>query len=248
MAAGTLAGSIIGFIYLLTVAHAKKILIFGIPDFKNENIKMLFAQIPAKVSSGLLTGLNGVVDQFFAAQLVVGSIAALNYGLKIPFFLTSLLVISISNVLLPHFSRSFLNNRKKTFEMLFKSLKIVFAVVSVLVIIGVIFSHDLVALLFERKEFDSEDTNVVGKLQQIFLIYLPFTIAGMIMVNFLTSINKNSIMAYISLVALVLNVILDYIFMQYYGILGIALCTTIVVIVKNTAMFIYIFRLRKVEI
>ncbi len=245
LAVGTLIGAFMSFLYLLWVAFSKKILFFGRPDFQNNNIKLLFAQIPAKVSSGLLTGLNGVVDQFFAAQLVIGSIAALNYGLKIPYFLTGLLVIAISNVLLPHFSRSFLENRKKTFDLLFKTLKIVFGTVTGLALIGVLISHDLVAFLFERKEFDSEDTYVVAQIQQIFLIFLPFSIAGMIMVNFLTSINENAVMAYISFVALILNIILDYIFMQYYGIFGIALCTTVVVILKNLAMFVYILRLKR---
>ena len=125
------------------------------------------------------------------------------------------MVIAITNVLLPHFSRSILENRKKTFDSLFKTLKVVFGTVTVLVIVGVLVSPDLVAFLFERKEFDSEDTYIVARIQQIFLVYLPFTISGMIMVNFLTSINKNAIMAYISFIALILNIILDYIFMQY---------------------------------
>ena len=245
LAAGTLIGAVLGLLYFLVVGLSKKILFFGVPDFQNNNIKILFSQIPAKVSSSLLTGLNSVVDQFFAAQLVIGSIAALNYGLKIPYFLSGLLVIAITNVLLPHFSRSILENRKKTFDSLFKTLKVVFGTVTGLVIVGVLVSHDLVAVLFERKEFDSEDTYIVARLQQVFLIYLPFSIAGMIMVNFLTSINKNAIMAYIAFFALILNIVLDYIFMQYYGILGIAICTTVIFILKNVTMFIYIYRLYK---
>ncbi len=245
LATGTLVGAVFTFLYLLTIALTKNILFVAVPNFQNRNIRMLFAQIPAKISSGVLTGLNSVVDQFFAAQLVIGSIAALNYGLKIPAFLTGLLVIAISNVLLPHFSRSILENRKRTFDLLFKTLKVLFFTVSGLVILGILVSHPIVAILFERKEFTSEDTLKVAQIQQVFLVYLPFAIAGMIMVNFLTSINKNTIMAYISLVALVLNIILDYILMQYYGILGIAICTTVVVILKNLAMFIYIYKLKK---
>ena len=86
LAAGTLIGAVLGLLYFFLVGLSKKILFFGLPDFQNNNIKILFSQIPAKVSASLLTGLNSVVDQFFAAQLVIGSIAALNYGLKILFF------------------------------------------------------------------------------------------------------------------------------------------------------------------
>ena len=50
-------------------------------------------------------------------------------------------------------------------------------------------------------------------------------------------------MAYISLVALVLNVILDYVFMEIYGVFGIALCTTVITVLKSMTMYWYLKRL-----
>ncbi|WKX76461.1 murein biosynthesis integral membrane protein MurJ [Zobellia laminariae] len=248
LALGTLLGSFLSLLYLYIIAVRKKILFFDLPDFQNKNIQILFKQIPAKVSSGLLTGLNPVIDQFFAAQLIIGSIAAINYGLKIPAFFAGLVTIAISNVLLPYFSNSIHNDRKKAFANLFKALKIVFGSVSVLALAGVFWSEEIVSLLFERKEFTSKDSQIVSSIQQVFLIYLPFAISGMLMVNFLTSINKNSIMAYTALVALGINFLLDYILMQYYGILGIAFSTTVVAILKNTFTFFYIYNIKKKEI
>jgi putative peptidoglycan lipid II flippase len=242
LAIGTLVGSLLGLLYLVLVSSYKNILKIALPNLKNKNARLMFSQMPAKVSSGLLTGLNSIVDQFFAAQLIVGSIAAINYGLKIPAFLSGLVVIALTNVLLPHFSKSILEDRKKTFEVLFKILKTIFWSTCFFALIGIIFSDYLVELLFERKEFTSENTIIVSNIQKIFLIYVPFSIAGMVMVNFLTSINKNVIMAYISLGAVILNIILDYILMQYYGVIGIALCTTIVVILKNSILLYYILK------
>jgi len=247
LAIGTLVGSIISFLYVLTLALQKNILKISTPNLQNANAKLMFKQVPAKISSSVATGLNRVVDQFFAAQLIIGSIAAINYGLKIPAFITGLLVISLSGVLLPHFSKSILENREKTFRTLFKILRTIFLGVLVLVIVGILFSEPLVKLLFERKAFTPENTALVASIQKAFLIYLPFSISGMVMVNFLTSVNKNAIMAYISIAALIVNTILDYILMQYYGVVGIAICTTIVVIAKNIAMFLYILRLRSAE-
>src|SRR5690606_41535001 len=61
------------FLFLLGVCIKKNIIKIAAPNLKNKNARLMFQQIPAKVSSGFLTGLNGVVDQFFAAQLIVGS-------------------------------------------------------------------------------------------------------------------------------------------------------------------------------
>lgn len=243
LAIGTLIGSIASFTYLLIVCSFKKIIQISMPDFKNPNARLMFAQVPAKVSSGFLTGMNGVVDQYFAAQLALGSIAAINYGNKMPAFLKGILVIAITNVLLPYFSKMILENRKKTFDNLFKMLKIIFASAGIFAIVGIFLSDFLVALFFERNEFTAEDTKLVANIQKIFLVYIPFAIAAMVIVNFLTSINKNSVMAYVSLGALLLNIVLDYILIQYYGIFGIALCTTIVVILKDVVLIWYTYKL-----
>jgi putative peptidoglycan lipid II flippase len=86
IAVGTLAGSVCQFLFLFSIAAYKKILRLGIPDFSNSNAITMFRQMPAKISSGVLSGVNPLVDQFFSAQLVIGSLTALNYGVKIPSF------------------------------------------------------------------------------------------------------------------------------------------------------------------
>ena len=241
LAVGTLLGSILCFLYYLTLCLSKKVLTLSKPDLKSSNARIMFAQLPAKISSGFLTGMNGVVDQYFAAQLVLGSIAAMNYGKKMPAFLIGLLTIAITNVLLPYFSKLVLNNREKSFKMVFKMMKITFLGGAIFAVLGIIFTDFFVEFFFQRKEFTAKDTDIVSNIQKIFLLYIPFTIAGMINVNFLTSINKNSFMAYVSFGALVLNIILDYVLIQYYGILGIAICTTVVVILKNIVMFYFTY-------
>lgn len=232
LAVGTLTGTLIAFIYLFIVSLAKGIIVLDRPDFKSENIKTMFAQIPAKISSGFLTGLIPVTDQYFAAQLAIGSIAALNYGLKVPTFLTGIIIIALNNVLLPHFSKLVVENEELAFKKLVVILKKIFFVSTIISIITILFSNSIIEFLFERNSFTAEDTIIVSKLQIIFLVYAPFTVAGMVIVSFLTSINKNNFLAFISFIAVILNVILDIIFMKVYGIYGIALCTTCVVIIR----------------
>jgi len=245
LAWGTTLGAFASCAYLLVVAYHKKLIILEKPDYQNTNIKIAFQQLPAKISSGLLTALNSVVDQFFAAQLVIGSIAALQYGLKIPAFLSSLLLIAMGNVLLPYFTKLVLTNKKLAFENLFKNIKWVFIGLVIITVLGILLSDFIVTLLYQRKEFTAEDAQVVSTIQKIFLAYIPFKITGMIMVNFATSINKNSIMAYISLAALVLNLILDYIFIDLYGVFGIALCTTVITVLKSITMYQYLKKISR---
>jgi putative peptidoglycan lipid II flippase len=248
LAVGMLLGSIGQFLFLLFIALKKGIIKIAKPDFSSKNAKTMFKQVPAKVSSGFLTGLIPVTDQYFAAQLVVGSIAALNFGIKIPAFFSTILIIALGNVLLPYFSKLTLDSPKEAFKNLYQIIKWTFIVLLTMMIITSLFSSEIVSILFERNNFSPEDTNIVSQIQIVFLIGVPFAICGNLFVKFLTSINKNAFMAYVSLGAMILNIILDFVFMKFYGILGIAICTTIIQIIKIVVFYYYTDKQKRIMI
>ncbi|GGD10033.1 murein biosynthesis integral membrane protein MurJ [Hyunsoonleella pacifica] len=240
-----LLGTLLEFILILLISFIKKIIKLSKPNFNSPDIKIMLKQVPAKVLSGFLTGLIPVTDQYFAAKLAIGSIAALNYGLKIPAFLTSILIISMGKVLLPHFSKLVIEDKKLAFDKLFFALKRLFIATSIAAVCIIVISPWLIEFLFERGEFTSKNTDIVSYLQIIFLVYAPFTVCGMVIVNFLTSINENNFMAKVAFIAVILNLVLDFIFMKYFGVFGIALCTTTVFIVRAIILYRYTLKLKK---
>lgn len=248
LAFGMFLGSIVEFIFLLTVSVFKKIIVLNKPDFSSHNAKVMIKQVPAKVSSGFLTGLIPVTDQYFAAQLAVGSIAALNYGLKVPAFFTTITIMAFGNVLLPYFSKLTIDNAKDSFNQLFRLIKWVLISVLILMIILSVFSEYIISLLFERNNFTQADTNIVYRIQIIFLLGVPFAICGNLFVKFLTSINKNAFMAYVSLGSMLLNIVLDIILMKYYGVFGIAICTTVIHIIKIGVFYTYTHKQKKIMV
>lgn len=245
LAIGMLIGSILEFTFLALIAKSKKIIQISKPDFKTAGTKLMFNQLPAKVSSGFLSGLIPITDQYFAAQLVVGSIAALNYALKIPAFFTAIAVLALSRVLLPHFSKLIANNKHEASKQLNRMLKFVFISLVLVIIPIIVFSENIVSFIFERNEFTSQDSLLVSELQIFLLIGAPFYICDNIIVQFLTSLNKNAFMAYVSFGSMLLNIILDYIFLKLYGIYGIVLCTTTLYIVRSLVLFSYANKQKK---
>ena len=239
LAIGMLIGAILEFLFLVIVAKYKNIIHISKPDFKAEGTKLMFNQLPAKVSSGFLSGLIPITDQFFAAQLIVGSIAALNYALKIPAFFTAIAVLALSRVLLPHFSKLIAENKEEASKQLNKVLKFVFITLIFIIVPIMLFSDTIVQLIFERNEFSSGDTLLVSKLQVILLVGAPFYICDNIIVQYLTSLNKNAFMAYVSLGSMLLNIVLDYLFMMWYGIYGLVLCTTSIYIIRSLVLYTY---------
>lgn len=245
LAIGTLVGSILGFIFVAFIALNRKLIQLHKPDFNSSGVKTLFVQLPAKLSSSLLVGINPFVDQYFSAQLVIGSIAALNYGIKIPAFAIGIVGIAVGNVILPYFSKQAVEDLSKTFTKLQSMLKQLIVFSLIITIILFVFSSTIISLFFERDAFTSSDTVIVSGIQQMYLLQIPSYITGLIMVKFLTSINKNNFMVLTSVISLILNITLNYILIEQLGVYGLALATSIVSLVNSVILYLYIYQLKK---
>lgn len=242
---GMLIGSIAQFLFLLVVAFRKKILRLGRIDFANNNIVLMLKQVPAKIASSLISGVNPIVDQFFSAQLIIGSITALNYGIKIPVFIIGIIGIALGNVLLPYFSKSSVENKIETFNKLNNILKYILWTSFAIVLVILFLSSPIISVLFERGAFDHADTLKVSKIQQMYALQIPFYITGVVMVKYLTSINKNVFMVYASVLSLILNIILNSILIKYMEVFGLALATSIVSVINSLVLYAYIRHLNK---
>ena len=247
LAIGMLTGSIVAFLYLLILCVHNKEIFLG-PPVVNKNTRIMIAQLPPKITSGLLSCSNSFVEKFFAAQLIAGSIAALNYGSKIPAFAVGMLILPLGSVLLPHFARSMNDDLLKTYKQLFKILKWVFFSSLCLCVLGMFVSNDLVRILFERKEFTANDTLIVANIQKIGLLYIPFYLNTLICVKFLTAINKNKFMAWTSLWNLGLNLLLNAVLIKYWGIYGLAMSTTIMYIVSSIIYVGFTYKQYKIAV
>lgn len=238
LALGTLAGSTLSFSILLFFTIKYKDLSLSRPVLNN-NVKLMIRQLPAKVSASFLSAINNYVDQFFAAQLIAGSITAISYGIRIPYFGIAIVTMALGSVLLPHFSRMVNEDVKSAYKHLFKTLKVVFISSSIFVIIAIFMSDWLIEVLFERGKFTHDDTLKVSLIQKIIFVHVPFYLCTLIIVKFLTSINKNSFMAWISLANLIINLVLNIIFVKFYGVYGLAVSTSLVLIISSCFYFWY---------
>lgn len=245
LAIGTLIGSFLDFAFISTVAYNKNLINLQKPDFISNNIKTLFSQLPAKVSSSLLVGINPFVDQYFSAQLVIGSIAALNYGIKIPAFAIGIVGIAVGNVILPYFSKLAVEDILESFKKLQSILGNLILLSAIITFLLFIASSPIIRLFYERDAFTSSDTLIVSKIQQMYVLQIPFYITGLVMVKFLTSINKNNFMVLTSIISLILNICLNYLLIKQLGVYGLALATSIVSFVNSLILYLYIHHLKK---
>ncbi len=248
LAVGTLAGSIVSFLIALFFVLNKNILKIGKPNFHSVNIIEMLKQFPSKITAGLLIGVNPIVDQYFSAQLVIGSIAALNYGIKVPAIIITVFTIAIGNVLLPYFSNFAAEDKKLVYDKLIQTLKYIIVISILIVIVLVLISTPVISILFERDSFTSADTVIVSRIQQMYLLQIPFYICSIVMVRYLTAINKNNFMVFTSLLSLILNIVFNYILIETLGVYGLALATSIVYLFNCLTLYVYIRQINKTPI
>ncbi|WP_405415790.1 murein biosynthesis integral membrane protein MurJ [Maribacter sp. Asnod1-A12] len=240
LAIGTLGGSILSFIYLLIIGFKKRLIKLGKPDFRSANMKVLLKQIPAKITSGLINGVNPMIDQYFSAQLTLGAIAALNYGYKIPMVTIGLISGPIGNTVLPYFSGEAVKSISNVYLKLKEFLKKSFIATAILTIFLIILSKPIIIAFFERGAFTSENTDLVYLIQQMYFIQIPFYIVGVIMNKYLTAINKNNFLVVSSILSFLLNISLNYTLLEIIGIKGLALATSLVSVLNSLVIYLYI--------
>ena len=198
--------------------------------------------IPMILSVFIMSSAN-FVDQSMAAMLGAGSVSILNYGKRVVGILLELTSTAMSTAILPHFSRMATANDWKGLQNTYWTYVRLILVLSIIPTLLLSYcSEYIVSILFERGAFNESDTLAVANVQSIYFLQIPIYILVSLNVRMITSIKKNKILIYISVVNLIFNISLNYILMKWIGVSGIALSTVIVYIIGFLISFIIIKR------
>lgn len=247
---GTLIGSTIELCIIIWAVHKQGYLcLIPIGNLWNKNIKHILSQYFPMIGGAFLMSGTVVIDQVMASWLDSGSIASLNYANKIPALITGLATTALGTALLPYLSQlvakyDFLA-LKNTF---FVYTKIIFLLAIPVTLIVFLFSKELVQLLFQRGAFNQNTSNLVAWIQQLYLLQIPFYIFGTLGARLISSFSKNYLLAWIAAFNLAFNIVGNYFFVQFFGIAGIALSTSIVQIVSSITIFIVLMKILNLKI
>jgi putative peptidoglycan lipid II flippase len=207
-----------------------------------ETGEVLRQYIPLAMSAVLMSG-SSVIDQAMASWLGSGSVSALNYGNKIPAFLSSVGVTALGAAVLPHFSRLVAVGDHQALRHTLKTYARWILLISIpLTALFIASSEWLVRLVFQRGAFQAEDTLLVARIQQMYLLQVPFFVLGILGVRMLVALSKNHLLTIMAVVNLIVNVVGNLVFMRWFGVSGIALSTSVVYMVSMSMILILVAR------
>lgn len=244
-------GMVLGqFLELLIVGGALQRQGIGlIPKWRgfDDNLKQVAGQYaPAMVASFLMCS-SALIDRSMAAMLPSGSIAALGYGEKIVSLPIVIATTALSTAVIPYFSQMVAKNDWQGIRQSFNHyIGLIFAATIPLTGLIILGSEQIVQILLQRGSFTAGDTHLVAQIQACFALEIPFYIAGIFVVRLNSAMRNNKIMMWGSAGNLAVNIGLNYLFMQWFGVIGIALSTSCVYLFSF--LFLLFFLLRNLKI
>jgi putative peptidoglycan lipid II flippase len=209
-------------------------------------VKEVLRQYAPMVAAGFLMGGTAVVSQSMAAMLDSGSVSALAYGNKVTSLIIGIGAVAVSRAVLPHFSRMIIatdwNGLRHTLLTYSRWLLIVTLPVTLALIY---FSEPIVAVMFQRGAFTEADTNLVGRVQAMLLLQVPLYMVSMLFVRLVSAFKANHLMLWGNVINLCLCIALTYVFMQWFGVVGVALATSVMYIMSCGFLVLVSLRLIK---
>ena len=196
-------------------------------DFKDRYIKdIMFLAAPMIVGS-CASQLNVIIDRTIASFLPTGSVSALNYSSRLNGFIQGVLLAPLITLLYPKISELAVNNdNKKLAKYFYEAISIMTLMVLPLMIGGMYLSKEITGVLFLRGAFDESALNTTSSAV---FFYLLGIIGAYREVQFRVYYSYGDTKTPVknSIVAVVINVVLNLILSRFMGASGLALATSI---------------------
>jgi len=168
------------------------------------------------------------LDTWLASLLISGSISYLYYANRVFQLPLALFAIATSVALFPTIAKAIKNkDEQKALRYLKKAFYILLGLLGIATIIGIVFDHFIVWLLFQRGAFSSSDTTQTALVLSMYLIGLvPFGLAKIFSL-WLYAHEKQGIAAKITMKSLGWNIVFSLILILPYGTVGLALASSL---------------------
>lgn len=212
-------------------------------DFKNHHIrKILYLVLPVLVGVSV-NDLNNIIDRSLASTLVEGSISALNYSTRLNSLVLAIFVSTISTVLFPILSKE---ATKETYDGFIKTVKDGINVILIIIIPAtfgmIILAEPIVKVTFERGAFDTLATKMTSQALIFYTLGLAGTALRLFLERVFYSLKDTKTPMINGIIAVVLNIILNFILIGPMAHRGLALATSIAVTLTTIYLF---YTLRK---
>jgi putative peptidoglycan lipid II flippase len=228
VAIGTLLGSIAQFGLLAPALLRSGKLTLAWNALRHPGVQRILILMAPWVLSAVFSQSNSLIDRFLASQLEVGAISALGYADRLRVGITMVLTQGISVVLFPlmaeHAARGD-HDRLRTVAARGVRLTTILAIPFVVLLL--ILGEPIVAMLFERGQFDADATRATALALVAYLGALFATCLGSVLTFAFYASQDTLSVALTAIVGFVINIAAAVWLTPLFGVAGPALAFSI---------------------
>ncbi len=198
-----------------------------LPELTPDAKVLIRLGIPGAISAGVIQ-VNLFMDMIFASWLPTGSVSYLFYADRLNQLPLGVIGIAISTALLPELSKHVqTGNHKEAHRTQNRALEFALAITLPATVGLIVLGSPLVALLFERGAFTSQDAQSTGLTLSAFAVGLPaYVLVKILSTQFFAHRDTKTPMK-IAIAAVTLNFILNCLFIGPFSYVGLALATAL---------------------
>jgi putative peptidoglycan lipid II flippase len=204
-------------------------------DWKDSGLKDVLMLTVPSVIAGAAVQINVLVNTRFASFLEDGAIPWLNYAFRLMQLPIGMFGVAIASVVLPSVSRSAAKENMVHFrEKISEGIKLaLFLTVPASVGLAVL-AKSIIAVIYQHGKFVAYDTVHTAVILQAYTIGLAGYACIKVLAPSFYAIDLSRIPVRISLTGIVLNIILNYIFLYILnlGVVSLALSTSLVALIN----------------
>lgn len=229
MAYGVILGSFAKLAYSLLVLRSFPFrFTFSKSELNYNEIKGFFLVLLPLLGSEMIANLNIFVDQIMATKLGEGAVSTLRYAYRVNDIPIQIIIMSLSQAILPYISEQALEPDRTNMKETFKTAVIFVGFLSLpITFLTLLYSLDVVKLLFERGAFDNTASNNTAQVLVCYSFGLVFYAYSFINGNFLVALRQGRFLLWVGLFSIVANFLFNLLFMHFLGVKGIALSTSV---------------------
>nr|MDW8082024.1 murein biosynthesis integral membrane protein MurJ [Candidatus Calescibacterium sp.] len=238
LALGSLAGTIIQVVPLLLFAR-RRWRGWGMSfSLRHPMLQRIWGlMLPIFIGTGV-GYLNLLVDRAFASLLPEGTIAALNFAVRVKEIPTGLFVVALSQAIYPVASRQAVQGRVDELRELFvKSLGTLWLFIVPSGAGLVVLARETIAFLFERGAFTPQATTITAEALAFYSLGLLATASLDVTGRIFYSLQDTKTPVKVSILGLLLNILLNALLVHRMAHRGLALATSL----SATFMFVVLF-------
>ncbi len=194
----------------------------------NQATREVAGQYGPVLLSSIVASAGLLVDQAMAAMLVAGSLSALVYANRFVSVILTLLAGAVSTAIVPYLSRLIAHRDwagcSHTIHAWLRLTALVSVPITALLVAA---ARPLVRAAYQHGRFGPHDTAAVASVLAMFAVQIPFYVVSRVDYRFIVAMRRTDLIFYCGLINLVLDIVLNLLFMRWFGVAGIAFATSI---------------------